>query len=96
MIIADDLNGARTERIADSLFDLMKGTKRSHSGVRLFDELMVDIMGALIPGVLFNFSLVICFVLPIIIYKISSSQPNEIAEFMNDSHTLALPRLPRL
>lgn len=88
MIIADDLNGARTERIADSLFDLMKGTKRSHSGVRLFDELMVDIMGALIPGVLFNFSLIICFVLPIIIYKISSSQPNEIAEFMNDSHTL--------
>lgn len=88
MINADDLNGARTERIADSLFDLMKGTKRSHSGVRLFDELMVDIMGALIPGVLFNFSLIICFVLPIIIYKISSSQPNEIAEFINDSHTL--------
>lgn len=45
MINADDLTGARTERIADSLFDLMKGTKRSHSGVRLFDELMVDIMG---------------------------------------------------
>ncbi len=54
MINADDLTGARTERIADSLFDLMKGTKRSHSGVRLFDELMVDIMGALIPGVLFQ------------------------------------------
>ncbi len=88
MVNADDLNGARTERIADSLFNLMKGTKRSHSGVRLFDELMVDLMGALIPGVLFNFSLVICFVLPIIIYKISSSQPNEIAEFINDSHTL--------
>lgn len=88
MVNADDLNGARTERIADSLFNLMKGTKRGHSGVRLFDELMVDLMGALIPGVLFNFSLVICFVLPIIIYKISSSQPNEIAEFINDSHTL--------
>ena len=88
MIIADDLNGARTERIADSLFNLMKGTKRSHSGVRLFDELMVDLMGALIPGVLFNFSLIICFVLPIIIYKISSSQPSELVEFINDSHTL--------
>lgn len=88
MVNADDLNGARTERIADSLFNLMKGTKRSHSGVRLFDELMVDLMGALIPGVLFNFSLVICFVLPIIIYKISSSQPSELVEFMNDSHTL--------
>lgn len=90
MINADDLNGARTERMADGLFNFLKGTKRSHSGVRLFEELMVDLMGALIPGVLFNFSLMVCFVLPIIIYKYSTYQHHKYAEFMTDSHTLVI------
>jgi hypothetical protein len=38
------------------------------TGVKLVHELMVDIMGGLIPGVLFLFSLLVCVVFPIFCY----------------------------
>jgi predicted membrane protein len=38
-------------------------------GVKLAHELMVDIMGALIPGALFLFCIIVCIVFPIICYS---------------------------
>jgi hypothetical protein len=38
------------------------------TGVKLVHELMVDIMGGLIPGTLFLFSVIVCVVLPMICY----------------------------
>lgn len=69
----------------DSITGILKGNKRNHSGVRLIDELMVDIVGGLIPGVLFNFSLMVCFVLPIFIYKyIHPHNYHNIKELLDD------------
>ncbi len=90
MILPDDLNGARTEKITGSITSLLKGTKRNHSGVRLIDELMVDIMGGLIPGVLFIFSLIVCFVLPVFIYKYFQPNEYQIAKDAFDNHIIVI------
>lgn len=45
------------------------------TGVKLVHELMVDIMGGLIPGVLFLFSLIVCVVFPIIRYSGMPTMP---------------------
>ena len=48
---------------------LNKSDKNQGSaGIRLAQELMVDIMGALIPGVLFLFSIVVSGVFPILTF----------------------------
>lgn len=50
-------------------------------GVKLAHELMVDIMGALIPGALFLFCAIVCIVFPIICY---SSKGNSFGFLMKD------------
>lgn len=47
------------------------------TGVKLVHELMVDIMGGLIPGVLFLFSILMCIVFPIFCYTGIPRFPNE-------------------
>lgn len=47
------------------------------TGVKLVHELMVDIMGGLIPGVLFLFSILMCIVFPIFCYTGIPHFPNE-------------------
>lgn len=69
MNTGEDLSGTGTEQIMSGFTGLLKGNKRSHPGVRLIDELMVDIMGGLIPGVLFTVSLIICFIFPLFLFE---------------------------
>lgn len=55
---------------------LNKSDKNQGSaGIRLAQELMVDIMGALIPGVLFLFSIVVSGVFPILTFYGLSFNP---------------------
>lgn len=83
-------NDAKTKRLLDNLTGFLKGTKRNHSGVRLIDELMVDIMGGLIPGVLFIFSLMVCFILPIIIYKCFQPTDYQTVKEALENHVIVL------
>ncbi len=89
MAIGDDtITGATTERMIGGLNGILTGNKRNHSGVRLIDELMVDIMGGLIPGVLFISSLLVCTVLPIIIYEYIKPHDYTIVKEAIDNHFL--------
>lgn len=81
-------NETKLKTMVNDASDLLTGNRRNHSGVRLIDELMVDLMGGLIPGVLFNFSLVICFVLPILIYKYSDPKGFMVVHDAIDNHII--------
>lgn len=85
MNTGEDLTGTGTEQLIGGSIGLLKGNKRNHSGVRLIDELMVDIMGGLIPGVLFNFSIIVCILLPILIYE-KIKQPQGVPEDFINNH----------
>lgn len=58
-----------------------KDDRYEFHGVKLAHELMVDIMGALIPGALFLFCAIVCIVFPIICY---SSKGNSFGFLMKD------------
>ena len=47
-------------------------------------------MGGLIPGILFNFSLIVCFILPIIVFKLLKPDHQIIAKDAFDNHILVL------
>ena len=50
----------KTNKLADRRYEF--------SGGKLVHELMIDILGGLIPGALFLFSIILCIVFPIICY----------------------------
>lgn len=83
------LTDNRIKSMFNSFSDLIQGNRHNHKAVRLIDELMVDIMGGLIPGVLFNFSLIVCIVLPIIIYKYSDPEGFMVVNDAFNNHILA-------
>lgn len=62
----------------------MGATKRGDFGTKLLNELMVDIIGALIPGFLFIIVVVISVVIPCLIYC-EASYTKRLAEFANGS-----------
>jgi len=51
----------------NNVTNFLGSTKFNHGGVKLVHELMIDIMGSMIPGVLFIFSIIVCLVLPCVI-----------------------------
>ena len=83
------INDTRIKSMFNSFSDLIQGNRHNHKAVRLIDELMVDIMGGLIPGVLFNFSLIVCIVLPIVIYKYSDPHGYMVVKDAFNNHILA-------
>lgn len=83
-----NMTDTRLQSMINEASDFLTGNRRNHSGVRLVDELMVDIMGGLIPGVLFNFSLMVCFVLPIVIFKYIASDKYLLIKDAIDNHII--------
>lgn len=83
-----NMTDSRLKSMINDTSDFLIGNRRDHSGVRLVDELMVDIMGGLIPGVLFISSLLVCIVLPIIIYEYIKPYEYTIVKDAIDNHFL--------